>query len=39
MRDMAIELMRKISTILRGEDASQPMMVQSTLIENNLCNF
>ena len=31
--------MKKISALLRGEDASQPMMVQSTPIENNLCNF
>ena len=30
MRDKAIERMRKISAMLRGEDASQPMMVQST---------
>jgi len=39
MRDNAIERMRKIRVMLRGEDASQPMMVQSTPIENNLCNF
>ena len=39
MIDKAIERMRKISAMLRGEDASQPMMVQSTPIENNLCNF
>ena len=39
MRDKAIERMRKISGMLRGEYASQPMMVQSTPIENNLCNF
>ena len=39
MRDNAIERMRKISVMLRGEDASQPMMVQSIPIENNLCNF
>ena len=39
MRDKAIERMMKISAMLRGEDASQPMMVQSTPIEKNLCNF
>ena len=39
MRDKAIQRMRKISVILRGEDASKPMMVQSTPIENNPCNF
>ena len=39
MRDKAIERMRKISVMSRGEDASQPMMVQSTPIENNLRNF
>ena len=38
MRDKAIEKMKKISGMSRGEDASQPMMVQSTPIENNLCN-
>ena len=37
MRDKAIERMRKISAMLRGEDASQPMMVQSTsIIRGNL---
>ena len=35
----AIEKINKISAMLRGEYASQPMMVQSTPIENNLCNF
>ena len=39
MRDNALENMKKISALLRGEDASQPMMVQSTPIENNICNF
>ena len=39
MRDKAIERMSKISAMLRGEDESQPMMVQSTPIEKNLCNF
>ena len=39
MRDKTIERMRKISAMLKGEDASQPMIVQSTSIENNLCNF
>ena len=39
MRDNAIESMRKISAMLREEDASEPMMVQSTPIENNICNF
>ena len=38
-RDKAIEKMKKISAMLRGEDVSQPMTVQSTPIENNLCNF
>ena len=33
----AIERMSKISAMWRVEDASQPMMVQSTPIENNLC--
>ena len=39
MRDKSIERLRKISAMLRREDASQPMMAQSTPIENNLCNF
>ena len=39
MSDKAIERMKKISAMLGGEDASQPMMVRSTPIENNLCNF
>ena len=39
MRDRSIERMSKISAMLKGEDASQPMMVQSTPIDNNLCNF
>ena len=39
MIDKAIERMRKISAMLRGEDTSQPMIVQSTPIENNLVIF
>ena len=39
MGDKAIERMREISAMLRGEDASEPMIMQSTPIENNLCNF
>ena len=39
MRDKAIQNIKKISAMLRGEYASQPTMVQSTPIENNLCNF
>ena len=39
MRDKAIERMRKISAMLRGEYASQPMMVQSTPIKNNIRIF
>ena len=35
MRDKDIERMKKISAMLRGEDASQPMIVQSTPIENH----
>ena len=39
MRDKAIERMKKIRAMLRGEDASQPMTVQSIPIEKNVCNF
>ena len=39
MRDKAIQRMKKISSMLRGEYASQPMMVQSTPTKNNLCNI
>ena len=39
MRDKAIERMSKISAMLRGEDVSQLMMVQSTPIENHICDF
>ena len=39
MRDKAIRKDEENKCNVRGEYASQPMMVQSTPIENNLCNL